>query len=198
MCGETHPEFANLYIHFLADLESLATRWMAKEELSLWERLFVEHPSNTFKWETKAERRLAVSNLNTLAASRSKFRAIGVVAHIKEVPDKRGELMSWFNLVGPRSCIGAMCFSSSWDKAREVLVPGSLVSIVLKKTDRGTLHHDIKAGKTVVYSKGEPDGRDQADIRRYQDKVSALQQVARPDRSRAGDLQEDFGDDIPF
>lgn len=153
LCAETHPEYANLHVHFLVRLRDFAKKVEAGERLTLWERLFVDHPALTFPWETKAERRLAMSDLNKLAVARNSFRAIGVVSHITERVDKRGGVMSWFGLAGVRSYLSAMCFSSAWEDVRGLIVPGALVSVPLHKTERGTPHLPKDTGKIVVYKK---------------------------------------------
>lgn len=156
VCARTRPDWQNLDAHFIADAGVLASAINAGDldRLTVWERMFVEHPTEKYKWDSKADRRLAQRGL-TGAAQRAagSFSAIGVVSHLYERFDKRRRLMSWFGLAGPRDYLDVVCFGSAWPAFKEHVKLGALVKLRLKKLEDGTCVLEDKPGAVRLYDK---------------------------------------------
>lgn len=134
LCAEANNRFNYLDLHFLADIEEINRKLDSNEDLSIWERLFVDHPSLTRQWESKEQKNIALKNPEeTLKNSKGIFKAIGVVCHVIETFDKNGKLMAWFSIAGVTGVLRAVCFSSTWHLIKNKMQVGSLISINLKK-----------------------------------------------------------------
>jgi DNA polymerase-3 subunit alpha len=138
MCAETRPDYANLHSHYIADIEEMVAKLKDGRPLTVWERLFVDHPALTYPWKTKADKKVAMSNpASLLAQGQGRFRVIGVIAHVYEVVDKRGSLMAWFGVAGVMGYIRVICFARAWEDYGSVLKDGALVGLTLAKLDDG-------------------------------------------------------------
>lgn len=138
LCAETRPDYANLHSHYIADIEEMVAKLKDGRPLTLWERLFVDHPSLTYSWKTKADKKVAMSNPATLLAKATgRFRVIGVVAHVFEIVDKRGGLMAWFGVAGVMGYVRVICFSRAWEDCAGALKEGALVGLTLAKLEDG-------------------------------------------------------------
>lgn len=154
--ARTRPDWQNLDAHFVAGLDRLADGdgVAALDGLTLWERMFVSHPAETYPFDSKADRRLAQKNL-VGAARRATgwFSVIGVVSRLFERRDKRRRLMAWLGISGPRDYIDVVCFGSAWPEYRAHIKRGALVKLRLKKLDDGTVVLEDRPGSVRLYEK---------------------------------------------
>ena len=142
VCARTRPEWQNLDAHFIADIESVATKLKEDRasDLEIWERLFVEkyHPATTYPWPSKGDRRLADRNPATqVDRAATSFSVIGVISHLFWRPDKNGRIMAFFGVAGLRGYLNVMCFSSSWPDYNRHLKLGVFAKLKLKKLNGG-------------------------------------------------------------
>lgn len=155
-CAETNPRYGSLILHFMADLDRLVTKVENKERLQLYERLFVDHPSMTFQWKSKSDRVVAMLDFEEVVKrDRRKIHVIGIIDRIHERPDKNGDLMAFFGLVGIRGYIRVLCFSRSWEKYKERIKPGYLMGMNLLRLDRDDLTWSLesKIGELKLYGR---------------------------------------------
>lgn len=159
-CAETNPRYGSLILHFMADLDRLVEKVENKERLNLYERLFVDHPSVTFPWKTKEDRTVAALDLaEVVKRDRRKIRVIGIIDRIHERPDKNGDIMGFFGLVGVKGYIRVLCFARSWEKYRERTKLGYLMGMTLSRLDRDefTWSLDSKNGNLKLYGRPKRD-----------------------------------------
>lgn len=76
----------------------------------------------------------------------SKVALVGMIVAVKEHEDKKGRTMAFFDLAGYEGSISAICFASSYDAYAEVLKPGVICEIELKRSDSKTFVLDAEAG----------------------------------------------------
>lgn len=185
MCAETRPDYSNLHVHFLADVEEVAQKMKDGEKLTIWERLFVDHPSLRYPWKTKADKKVAMSNPQKIAENADGwFRVIGVVSHLYENVDRRGQTMAWFGIAGVTGYQRVICFGSSWSAFNETIRPGRLVGVTLRKMEDGGACLEARPRAVVVYRKEEAVP------------PPPPEESTEQEEGRAGELKYD--DDIPF
>lgn len=159
-CAEVNPRYGSLILHFMADLDKLVEKVEKGERLELYERLFVDHPSVKFPWRRKEDRVVAMLDLGeVIKRERRKIRVIGIVDRVHERPDKKGNIMAFFGLVGVRGYIRVLCFSRSWERYNERIKPGYLMGMSLSRLDRDELTWSLesKTGDLKVHGRPKKD-----------------------------------------
>lgn len=145
---EPSREYRMLNAHFLVDLNGLRDRLASGGELNVWERIAIgRHPALTYPWKSEADRRDAGA---TWKSSARTWRAIAVVAHVRERLDKKKQRMAFFTLVGPKNVVQAMCFGSSWPVFRDYVKPGELLALRLETMRDGAIALDANTGGLKV------------------------------------------------
>lgn len=154
ICGKTNSEWNNINASFFADLEILAKKVDKRKysELTLFENLFVRHPSIDYNFATKDYRRLAKKDLFQLVDKvECTVRVIGVVTHVREYVDKRGRDMGFFGIAGISSYIDVVCFGSSWYEFSDDVKPGVLAYFKLVKLEDCGFSLDIKRSEMHIF-----------------------------------------------
>jgi len=140
IAASVNHEYQTLYIDYLVDIEELSSKVESKKGLNTWEKLFVDHPANSYPWKNKSDKRIAFRSLDKINKGKKVITAIGVISQLYEFEDRNGELMARFTLTGPSSKKTLICFSSSWLDFKEHLKLGRFVSVKLSRLPDGSAH----------------------------------------------------------
>lgn len=160
-CAEVNPRYGSLILNYMADFDRLVEKVDGNGKLSLYERLFVDHPSVSFPWKNKEEKVVAGLDLDEVVKrERKNIRVIGIVDRVHERPDKKGNIMAFLGLVGVRGYIRVLCFSRSWKKYYDQIKPGYLMGMTLTRLggDNLTWSLDSRVGKLKLYWRSKDGG----------------------------------------
>jgi DNA polymerase-3 subunit alpha len=155
--AEPKADFRMLGAHTLINVADMKRRADAGEPLNVWERIALgHHPALGFPWKSAADRREAIHGWPARDTSKRRFRARGVVAHVRARKDRSGHEMATFHLVSPRGLLEVLCFRNSWPAYRKHIQDGALVTMELEHMVRGDGYAlDSSRGRLVVH-KTEP------------------------------------------
>lgn len=161
ICGKTRPAWRMIDVNFMADVVEIDRKLVAGEPLGIWERLFIlgRHPCESYRWPTKAERRLAIADIHSVATRNPDgFFAIGVANRIHVRPDRNGQSMAFFGVAGLRSYLDVVCFADPWSGYSEYLKPGVLAKYRLSNYSNGFAR--LGSGRAALTIYGGSDARD--------------------------------------
>jgi DNA polymerase III alpha subunit len=137
-----NAQYENMRAHFAVDLAKMKRKLEEGESLSYWEHVIRgDHPALLYEWESPKRAKLARKDIRLQVydakrasknGARVTFRLIGVVSHVRAKPDKNGNLMGFFGLLGAEGYVDVLAFSSTWTRdVRRAVKPGHLIEIEL-------------------------------------------------------------------
>lgn len=158
-----NKQYENMRAHFAVDLVRYKSKLDKGEPLGFWENVIRgDHPATLYEWESPGRAKLARRDLRIIlndarkaakGGRRARFKAIGVVTHVKQKRDKNGNLMGFFGLLGAEGYIDCLAFASSWVKdVRKAIKPGHLLEVELEY-NRGSA---IYGGGKIRWMKKNP------------------------------------------
>lgn len=156
--AEPKGEFRMLSAHTLINVVTLKKRVEAGEALTVSERLALgAHPALSRRWADDGDRALARYGWPNRDRSKRRFKARGVVMHVRERYTKAGKRMCNFHLVSPRGeALEVLCFPNSWPTFRRAIREGVLATMTLEKLKSGDGYHlDARFGSCVVHKTEE-------------------------------------------
>lgn len=148
-----NARFENMRAHALVHLEEMRQKEAKGVAYDQWERIVAgDHPVYSYPWTDKEE-----------AANAAKFQHgpakggwatfTGVITNRKEKPDRKGNKMGFFGLLGTGDqYIDILCFGSAWPAFRKHVVNGRLVTMKVKK-ERGMYQLDDRGGQIKLLNK---------------------------------------------
>lgn len=139
-----NKQWESLRAHFCIDLEDMRKRVKEGEKLNYWQKVVAgNHPIDRYEFKSQKLKRYANRSLRQIrdeakaASKKGKgrsviFRAVGVITHVREKPDKNMNQMGFFGILAKDGYVDALCFSSMWAGIRNHIKPGVLVEIQLE------------------------------------------------------------------
>lgn len=148
-------EWSSIRGHFAVDVARMRQKLKTGEELTVWEQIARgEHPARLHPWKDDKVKEERIQNLR-FNKSKDGGHFCGVVTHVQEKRDRRGQKMANFGLLDAVGhYIRVIAFASFWGDIAHVINPGAFISVEIEKQIRhGETSFLFNGGRVRIFKK---------------------------------------------
>jgi len=128
-----NKRYQSCRVSFAIDLEDFRERVSSGSGFTIWQDVIRgEHPLLTRKWKNENTRLKAIAP-KPIPIGGDVFDMFGIVSHVRTKPDKRGQEMAWFGLVGVQYAVEVTVFGSDWENRKETIKPGKVLRVYAER-----------------------------------------------------------------